>query len=149
MITAVLSTWLLLAAIGAVAFCLIARGRRLATVPPNWRAVCERVRRRIQEIDADLEIAEWRPDPDGQGSLIVVRDGTRTPVPLKELRDAPPALFEQRLRDVLLACVPGLFKPAAFERIGARLPRQSSRRVESAESPPLPSELRRMRPRTP
>ena len=98
-----LGSWLLLAAVGAAALALLARGQRLATVPLEWRVLFERIRRRLQEIDADLEIVEWSSDADGNGVLVVDRGGTRLTLPLKDLRDAPPGLFEERLRELLVA----------------------------------------------
>lgn len=141
-------SWTLLALLGALAFSLLARGRRLATIPLEWRVVFERVRRRIQEIDADLEIVEWRADPDGNGTLVVDRNGARSTLPLKELREAPPALFEQRLRDVLVANVAGLVLNAPAEPVAARHARSATRPI-AATDPALPPELGRLHPRTP
>jgi hypothetical protein len=144
------ASWALLSALGAVAFSLLARGRRLATIPLEWRVAFERVRRRIQEIDADFEIVEWRSDPDGGGSLVVDRNGVRSTLPMKDLRDAPPALFEVRLREILVANVAGMVLPAPVERVPARPPRTALRPIESAADPALSSdELRRLHPRTP
>lgn len=100
--TKLLVSWLLLAAIGAAALAFLARGQRLATVPLEWRVLVERVRRRFREIDPDLEIVEWSSDGDGNGVLVVDRGGTRLTLPLKDLRDAPPGLFEEKLRQLLV-----------------------------------------------
>jgi hypothetical protein len=108
----ILASWLVLAAVGAAALALLARSRRLASVPVEWRVVAERLRRRLREIDAQIEIVEWIDDPAGGGALIIDRDGARTELPLAQLRDAPPELFEERLLVLLAARAPGLFADA-------------------------------------
>jgi len=145
----ILASWLVLSAIGTIAFVLLKRGRRLATVPLEWRVVFERVRRRIFEIDADLEIIEWTSDSDGNGSLVLDRNGTRASLPLKELRDAPPALFEERLRELLVAHVPGTVLPGPADAAAMRASRPASRPREAAADPALSPELRQLHPRTP
>src|SRR5262245_27706478 len=145
----ILASWLVLSAIGTVAFVLLKRGRRLATVPLEWRVVFERVRRRIFEIDADLEILEWTSDSDGNGSLVVDRDGARASLPLRELRDAPPVLFEERLRELLVTHVPGTVLPGPAEAAALRAPRPASRPREAAADAALAPDLRQLHPRIP
>ena len=104
--------------------------------------------RRIREIDADFEIVEWRSDPDGDGALVVDRNGVRSTLPLKDLRDAQPGLFEERLREVLLANVPGMVLPAPVEPVAPR-PLRPARPIQPAAGAVLSSELPRLRPRIP
>lgn len=129
----VFASWFVLAAVGAAALALLARGRRLASVPVEWRVVAERVRRRLREIDARIEIVEWRDDPAGGGALVLDRDGTRTTLPLAELRDAPPELFEERLLVALASRLPARAREEPVAR--------ASSGIESAP-PPVTSRRR-------